>query len=141
MAVTGDALAVDLSRLAVVGSVALPEIGYVYARLNGEVAGTDRTATPPKGPDDVLDAIAATVRSALEQSGQAELTAIGIGIGLLLTLALSTVLRELVDGVNPRDPAIYALGTAVLLSIALAATYVPARRASSIDPQAALRAE
>jgi len=69
------------------------------------------------------------------------LTAIGIGIGLLLTLALSTVLRELVDGVNPRDPAIYALGTAVLLSIALAATYVPARRASSIDPQAALRAE
>jgi len=40
VAVTGDSLAVDLSRLAVVGSVALPEIGYVYARLNGEVAGT-----------------------------------------------------------------------------------------------------
>jgi len=69
------------------------------------------------------------------------LTGIGIAIGLLLTLALSTVLRELVDGVNPRDPAIYALGTAVLVSIALAATYVPARRASAIDPQAALRAE
>ena len=47
--------------------------------VNGEVAGTDRTSTPPKGPDDVLDAIAATVRSALEQSGQSELTAVGIG--------------------------------------------------------------
>ena len=69
------------------------------------------------------------------------LSGIGIGIGLLLTLALSTVLRELVDGVNPRDPAVYALGTAVLLSVTMVATYVPARRASLIDPQEALRAE
>ena len=48
---------------------------------------------------------------------------------------------DLLNGVNPRDPAIYAAGTALLLSVALVATYLPARRASQVDPQSALRAE
>ena len=69
------------------------------------------------------------------------LTVAGIGLGLLLALALSTVLGEMLNGVNPRDPAVYAAGTAVLLAVALCATYLPARRASRVDPQAALRAE
>ena len=69
------------------------------------------------------------------------LSAIGIGVGLLLTLALSTVMRDLLNGVNPRDPRVYFAGTAVLLSVTLFATYLPARRASQVDPQAALRAE
>ena len=66
---------------------------------------------------------------------------IGIGVGLLLTLALSTSIGELLNGVNPRDPTAYTLGTAVLLSVTILATYLPARRASQVDPQAALRAE
>jgi predicted permease len=69
------------------------------------------------------------------------LSAIGIAIGLVLTLALSTVLGELLNGVDPRDPAVYITGTAVLLSVTLIATYLPARRASQVDPQAALRSE
>jgi predicted permease len=69
------------------------------------------------------------------------LSGIGIGVGLLLTLALSTVLSEVLNGVNPRDPAVYVLGTMVLLSVTLFATYLPARRAARVDPQAALRAD
>jgi len=69
------------------------------------------------------------------------LSAIGISIGLLLTLVLSTVIGDMLNGVNPRDPAIYLGGTAVLLSVTLFATYLPARRASRVDPQAALRSE
>jgi putative ABC transport system permease protein len=69
------------------------------------------------------------------------LSAAGIGIGLLLTLALSTVVGEMLNGVNPRDPGIYAAGTVVLLAVTLFATYLPARRASRVDPQAALRAD
>jgi predicted permease len=69
------------------------------------------------------------------------LSTIGIAIGLLLTLALSTVIGDLLNGVNPRDPAVYIAGTAVLLSVTLFATYLPARRASQVDPQAALRSE
>ena len=69
------------------------------------------------------------------------LSAIGIGIGLMLTLAVSGVVGDLLNGVNPRDPAVYAAGTALLLSVTLFATYLPARRASHVDPQTALRAE
>jgi putative ABC transport system permease protein len=69
------------------------------------------------------------------------LGAIGIGIGLLLTVALSSVLGEVLNWVNPRDPSVYAAATAVLLSVTLFATYLPARRASHVDPQAALRAD
>jgi len=69
------------------------------------------------------------------------LSAIGITVGLLLTLALSTVIADLLNGVNPREPAVYAAATIVLLSVTLVATYLPARRASHVDPQAALRAE
>ena len=62
-------------------------------------------------------------------------------VGLLFTLALSTVIGDLLNGVNPRDPTVYVIGTAALLSVTIFATYLPARRASRIDPQAALRSE
>ena len=69
------------------------------------------------------------------------LTAIGGAAGLALALAMSTVTRSLLNGVNPRDPAVYAGAMAVLLGVTLAAAYVPARRAAGIDPQEALRCE
>jgi predicted permease len=69
------------------------------------------------------------------------LSIIGIVAGLLVTFALSTVLGDLLNGVNPRDPRVYAAGTLVLLSVTLFATYLPARRASQVDPQVALRSE
>ena len=69
------------------------------------------------------------------------LGAIGIGIGLLLTTALSSILGDVLNGVNPRDPSVYLAATAVLLSVTLFATYLPARRASHVDPQSALRAD
>ena len=48
-------------------------------------------------------------------------------------------LGDLLNGVNPRDPGVYVAGTAVLLAVTLFATYLPARRASHVDPRAALR--
>jgi predicted permease len=69
------------------------------------------------------------------------LTAIGAGVGVLLTLAMSTVIGGLLNGVNPRDPAIYAAAMGVLVTVTLLAAYLPARRASRVDPQVALRCE
>ena len=69
------------------------------------------------------------------------LSLLGIGAGLAVTLALSSLLGTLLDGVNPRDPRVYTLGTLALLTVTLFATYLPARRASQVDPQVALRAE
>jgi len=69
------------------------------------------------------------------------LSASGATVGLLIVLALSPVVGGLLNGVNPRDPTIYASAAALLLFVAFAATYLPARRASQVDPQTALRSE
>jgi predicted permease len=69
------------------------------------------------------------------------LTAAGVACGMGLTLLLSTFVGDLLNGVNPRDPTVYAAGTGLLIAVTLAATYLPARRASRIDPQIALRTE
>jgi putative ABC transport system permease protein len=67
------------------------------------------------------------------------LTAMGIAIGLLGALAASRALGALLFGVSATDPATFAIA-AVGLSIAgLAAAYIPARRASRIDPVVLLR--
>jgi putative ABC transport system permease protein len=65
--------------------------------------------------------------------------AVGGGAGALALVALSRVLRSYLFGVSPADPVSLGLASTVLLLAALAAAYVPARRAASIDPLAALR--
>src|SRR5262249_36507094 len=72
--------------------------------------------------------------------GGARLAAIGIGIGVLLALGLSRVLSGMLYGVSATDPITYG-GIAVLLAaVGLLSSWLPARRASPLDPAAAPRA-
>ncbi|MGH9163202.1 MAG: ADOP family duplicated permease, partial [Vicinamibacteraceae bacterium] len=69
------------------------------------------------------------------------LSAIGMAGGVITALLVTRLLAHLLYGVAPADPLTFALILPVLLGVALAAGYVPARRAMKIDPTAALRIE
>jgi predicted permease len=64
---------------------------------------------------------------------------IGVGVGLFAALAAARLLQHLVDGMSPTEPSIFALMISILVGAALLASFLPARRASRIDPIAALR--
>ncbi|HUP43156.1 MAG TPA: ABC transporter permease [Thermoanaerobaculia bacterium] len=69
------------------------------------------------------------------------LAGLGLALGLAGALAAGRLLEGLLYGVRPTDPASFALGGAVLLAAALAASYLPAHRALAVDPAESLRAE
>ena len=66
---------------------------------------------------------------------------LGLGIGLALAWATTSVLESFLYGTTPRDPATFVLGTVVLLSVVGVASYLPARRATKIDPMDVLGSE
>jgi putative ABC transport system permease protein len=65
----------------------------------------------------------------------------GVVIGLGCTLAVSQLLTHLVRSVQPRDPLTLIAVSSVLMGVALAASYIPANRATKVDPVTALRHE
>jgi ABC-type antimicrobial peptide transport system permease subunit len=73
--------------------------------------------------------------------GGMKLSMIGLAIGLAAALMLAQLVTTMLFGVEPFDPASYVATAAVLLAVSLLACYVPARRATEVDPIVAMRQE
>src|SRR5207237_3860154 len=69
------------------------------------------------------------------------LAAVGVALGLAASLAATRALQSVLFGVSAADPVTYASVAALLVSVAALASWVPARRATRVDPAVALRAE
>jgi putative ABC transport system permease protein len=74
-------------------------------------------------------------------SQASQLAAAGIGIGLIAALAITRLMTRFLYGVQPTDPITFAAVSFLLAAVALLACYLPARKATKIDPLIALRYE
>lgn len=65
----------------------------------------------------------------------------GIAVGAITAFGLCRLVRSMLYGIRPDDPATLVAGILILLSVAVAASWIPARRAARLDPMEALRHE
>jgi ABC-type antimicrobial peptide transport system permease subunit len=87
-----------------------------------------------------LGASRGQVRTMFLRQGLA-LSVVGLGIGLVAALALTRLMSSLLFGVASTDSVTYAAAIGVILAAAALASYLPARRASAIEPVETLKAE
>jgi predicted permease len=123
------------SVLALFGALALALAAVGLYGVMAFVVGTRRREIA------IRLAVGADPRSALSmvlRQGMA-LVALGIVLGLTVALAAGRLLESLLFGVTTRDPLTFIVVSLVLASVAFAANYIPAHRATRIDPQLALK--
>jgi predicted permease len=113
--------------LAVIGVYGVKS--YVVSRRTREFGIRIAVGAPPR----------ALLWQLLREDGR--ITTIGIGIGLLLTLGAGQLLRNILYGVNSVEPIVLLMAPLILLAASLMASFIPALRATRVDPTVALRSE
>ncbi|WP_405284016.1 ABC transporter permease [Gaopeijia maritima] len=108
--------------------------------IYGVMAFTVSERTPEIGLRMALGASAASVRGMVVRRAVV-LAGAGVGLGVLSSIGLTRLMESLLFGVEPGDPRTLAAVSALLFGVALVASYLPARRASRLDPVGALREE
>ena len=117
-------LAIFLAALGMFGVAA-----YAVASRKAEIAVRMALGAPPE-----------TVRRWMTAQ-MIRRVAVGCAIGVLGSLLSARLVRDLLYGVSPTDPVVLAGTCALMIAVAMLATWIPARRAAEIDPMQTLRAE
>lgn len=123
--------------LGVLGSVALV---LAVSGLFGVIAYSVSQRTREVGIRMALGAQRREVQGLVVRQGM-RLAGVGVGIGMVVALAATRLLRGLLFGVSPTDPVTFLGIPALLLAVAGFACWLPARRAAKVDPMVALRTE
>ncbi|MGZ8709782.1 MAG: FtsX-like permease family protein, partial [Thermoanaerobaculia bacterium] len=106
--------------------------GLMSYIANGRTRETGvRIALGARGRDIALDVLRRSLA----------LVVAGVALGVIAAIALTRFVRSMIFGIEPNDPWSIAIAVAAMVIVAIAATSVPARRASRVDPIVALRAE
>ncbi len=138
--IIADSLAAKRFAMVLLGAFAVLALLLSCIGIYGVISYLVGQRTQEIGIRMALGARASSVSlMVLSQAGKMAL--LGVGAGLLTSLGLGRLIANMLFGVNAHDPLTF-LGVAVLLLVvALAACYLPARRASRVDPMIALRYE
>jgi ABC-type antimicrobial peptide transport system permease subunit len=127
----------SMALMAIFGGLALlMAVGGIYGVLSYSVSQRTREI----GIRMALGASRGQILGFIMRQGVV-LSLAGVALGVMGALASMRLMRNLLYGVSVTDAATYLLVPAILLTVALAATFIPARRATRIDPLNALRHE
>jgi predicted permease len=128
------------TQLTLIGVFAMLALVLAAVGLYGTLSYTVSQSTSEIGVRMALGAEASTVVGSVVRSALAS-ALLGIGIGLAAAYALTRTIESFLYGVSPSDPLTAAAVATLLLVVSALAAFVPARRAASVNPMTALRAE
>jgi putative ABC transport system permease protein len=123
-----------------VSGFAMLALALAAVGIYGVIAYSVTQRTQEIGLRMALGAERSTVLSMVIREGLF-VAAIGVGLGLAAAGLGSKLMADLLVGITPHDPTTFAGSAGVLVVVALAASYLPARRATRVDPMVTLRSE
>jgi predicted permease len=137
---TSASIAPRVLDLSLAGGFSFAALLLCLVGVYGVMSGAVTARTREIGVRRALGAAPASVLARVLTRG-VRLALVGTTIGLLLSIAVARALQAMLYGVTPRDPLTFAAVAALLLAVAAAGSYLPARRAMRVDPLVALRQE
>lgn len=140
IAVVEQATAESRFYLVLLGAFAAIAVALAAVGIYGVMSYSVSRRAHEIGIRIALGAEPTTVLRFIVQQGMT-LALVGAGVGLVAAFALTRLMGRLLFGVGPTDPTTFAIVTATLCAVALAASYLPARRATRVDPLTALRSD